>query len=83
MTPAGAVLTGVVWAGALGLAVPAAGAGGTRTETVPDTTLNNMPAYTVTLPANWHFQGVLLQGAGLGKCPPYLKAYGARPVRTA
>jgi hypothetical protein len=71
MTPAGAVLTGVVWAGALGLAVPAAGAGGTRTETVPDTTLNNMPAYTVTLPANWHFQGVLLQGAGLGKCPPY------------
>ena len=40
----------------------AVSSGGTRTETVPDTTLNNMAAFSVTVPANWKFQGVLIQG---------------------
>jgi len=39
----------------------------TRTEQVLDTTLNNMRAFSVTLPANWKFQGVLLQG-GVALC---------------
>lgn len=38
---------------------------GTRVEFVKDTTLNNMDAFDVTIPAKWHFQGVLFQG---GKC---------------
>ena len=40
----------------------AVSSGGTRTEAVPDTTLNNMAAFSVTVPANWKFQGVLIQG---------------------
>ena len=46
-------------------------ASGTRTEFVTDATLDNMRAYSVTLPSAWHFQGTLLQGAGLGHCLPY------------
>jgi hypothetical protein len=40
---------------------------GTRTEDVHDTTLNNMTAFSVTMPSNWKFQGVLLQG-GVALC---------------
>ena len=49
---------------------PAANAsspGGTRDEQVTDPTLNNMVAYTVIIPAKWHFQGAQFQG---GKCSP-------------
>jgi len=42
--------------------------GGTQTENVTDPGLNNMTAYSVTIPAKWHFQGVLLEGAGVGRC---------------
>jgi len=45
----------------------AATASGARTEDVPDTTLNNMTAFSVTMPSNWKFQGVLLQG-GVALC---------------
>ena len=39
--------------------------GGTRKEYITDPTLNNMNAFDVTIPAKWHFQGVLYQG---GNC---------------
>ena len=42
--------------------------GGTQTENVIDPGLNNMVAYSVTIPAKWHFQGVLLEGAGVDRC---------------
>ncbi len=42
-------------------------ASGTRTEDVSDATLNNMRAFSVTMPAGWKFQGVLLQG-GVALC---------------
>ncbi len=45
----------------------AASGDGTRVERVADETLNNMPAYSVTLPAKWKFQGTLLQG-GVALC---------------
>ena len=54
-------------------AVPAVASsldGGTRSEDVPDTTLNNMPAYSVTLPAKWKLQGVIMQG-GPTTCDSY------------
>jgi hypothetical protein len=35
---------------------------GTRDEIVADPTMNNMKAFSVTIPAKWHFQGVLMQG---------------------
>lgn len=41
--------------------------GATREEYVTDPTLNNMRAYSVTIPAKWHFQGAQFQG---GKCTP-------------
>jgi hypothetical protein len=41
----------------------ASSSGGTRVEKIVDTTLNNMVALDVTVPANWKFQGVLLQGS--------------------
>ena len=44
--------------------------GGTRSQDVPDTTLNNMPAYSVTLPAKWTLQGVVMQG-GPATCDSY------------
>jgi len=40
---------------------------GTRTEDVSDDTLNNIKAFSVTMPAKWKFQGVLLQG-GVALC---------------
>ena len=45
----------------------AAFGGGTRSENVMDTTMNNMVAFSVTVPANWKFQGTLFQG-GLETC---------------
>jgi hypothetical protein len=44
--------------------------GGTRTENVADATLNNMPAFSVTLPAKWKLQGVIMQG-GPTTCDSY------------
>jgi hypothetical protein len=40
---------------------PAAPAG-TRDEIVTDPTMNNIKAFSVTIPSKWHFQGVLMQG---------------------
>lgn len=45
----------------------ASSASGTRAEAVSDTTLNNMTAFSVVMPASWKFQGVLLQG-GVALC---------------
>jgi hypothetical protein len=36
-------------------------------EYITDPSLNNMNALSITIPAKWHFQGVLIQG---GKCAP-------------
>ena len=52
-----------------GAAAPALG-GGTQVETIPDPTLNNETAFSVTTPASWTFQGVLLQG-GPATCDSY------------
>jgi hypothetical protein len=41
----------------------------TRKEYVTDPTLNNMNAYSVTIPAKWHFQGVLYQGGNCASVP--------------
>jgi hypothetical protein len=52
-----------------GVGAPAAAAGaagGIRSETITDPSLN-MTAVTVPVPASWHFQGVLMQG---GTCVP-------------
>jgi hypothetical protein len=46
-----------------------ADASGTRKEYVTDPTLNNMNAFSVTIPANWHFQGVLYQGGNCSSLP--------------
>ena len=44
-------------------AVPSAGAPpGTRDEIITDPTMNNRKAFSVTIPAKWHLQGVLMQG---------------------
>jgi hypothetical protein len=40
---------------------------GTRVENIVDTTLENKVAYSVTIPAKWKFQGILLQG-GVATC---------------
>ena len=47
--------------------------GGTKDVSVPDTTMNNMAAYSVTIPASWSLQGILMQG-GIPTCQSY--AYG-------
>jgi hypothetical protein len=67
-TSSGTASGGAISGGAGAEGISAGGnASGTRVETVADDTLNNMPAYTVTLPAHWKFQGVLLQG-GVALC---------------
>ena len=43
--------------------------GGTRKEYITDPTLNNMNAFDVTIPAKWHFQGVLYQGGNCASTP--------------
>jgi hypothetical protein len=37
-------------------------------QNIVDPSFNNMPAFTVTIPAGWHFQGTLQQGTG--QCVP-------------
>jgi hypothetical protein len=55
----------------LGVAVSgAASTGGTRTENIVDPTMDNKVAYYVTIPANWKFKGILLQG-GVATCQSY------------
>ena len=36
--------------------------GGTHKEYITDPSMNDMNAFSVTIPARWHFQGVLFQG---------------------
>ena len=56
--------------GTTATATPApASSGGTRAEYITDPTLNNMKAFTVTIPAKWHFQGVLFQGGQCASIP--------------
>jgi len=38
-------------------------------EYITDPTLNNMNAFSVTIPAKWHFQGVLYQGGNCASTP--------------
>jgi len=45
-----------------GAAAAASSGSGTRVGKIVDTTLNNMVALNVTIPADWKFQGVLMQG---------------------
>jgi hypothetical protein len=53
--------------------MPASGAasGGTQVEYIADPSMNNMNAFSITIPANWHFQGVLMSS---GDCTsgPYV-----------
>lgn len=42
---------------------------GTQAQNITDPTLNNMNAFTVTIPNKWHFQGVLFQGGKCGSVP--------------
>jgi hypothetical protein len=41
--------------------------GETQSQPIPDPSFDNMTAVTVTIPARWHFNGVLYQG---GNCTP-------------
>ena len=45
----------------------ATGAGGVHAEPIKDPSLDDMTAYQVTIPAKWHFQGVIYEG---GNCMP-------------
>jgi hypothetical protein len=47
----------------------AASSSGTQAQHITDPTLNNMNAFTVTIPSKWHFQGVLFQGGKCGTVP--------------
>jgi hypothetical protein len=47
----------------------AASGSGTKVQYVTDPTLNNMHAFAVTVPAKWHFQGVLYQGGNCTSVP--------------
>jgi len=51
-----------------GLVSNASGAS-TKVQYVSDPTLNNMNAFAVTIPAKWHFQGVLYQGGNCTSIP--------------
>jgi hypothetical protein len=55
------------------LSAASASTGGTKDVSVPDTTMNNTTAYTVTIPASWNFKGVLMQG-GVPTCQSYAYA---------
>lgn len=39
-------------------------ASGTRTEDILDPSMNNMKAFSVTIPATWHFRGMVMQQDG-------------------
>ena len=45
-----------------GASGPSSSVGGTRTENIVDPTMDNQTAFSVTIPAKWKFQGILLQG---------------------
>lgn len=47
----------------------AAPSGGTKVQYISDATLNNMNAFSVTIPAKWHFNGVLYQGGNCASVP--------------
>ena len=53
--------------GAPGSGNGTASSGGTQVQYIADPTLSNMNAFAVTIPAKWHFNGVLYQG---GNCSP-------------
>jgi hypothetical protein len=46
-----------------------ASSGGTQVQYITDPTLNNMNAIDVTIPAKWHFSGVLYQGGNCTSLP--------------
>lgn len=46
-----------------------ASSGGTQKEYITDPSLNGMNAFSVTIPAKWHFQGVLYQGGNCTSVP--------------
>lgn len=62
--------TGNGASGAAGDGAATTSSGGTRVENIIDTTMDNKVAYSVTIPAQWKFQGVLLQG-GVATCESY------------
>ena len=51
-------------------AMTASTSGGSRVENIVDPTMDNKVAYYVTIPANWKFKGILLQG-GVATCQSY------------
>ncbi|MDP9049657.1 MAG: hypothetical protein M3O31_02900 [Acidobacteriota bacterium] len=65
---AGSAATGGSGAEAMGGGAAAAGGGGAPVkQEIVDPSFNNMNAVEVTIPAGWHFQGMLMQG---GNCVP-------------
>ena len=54
---------------AVGATTKAGYASGTQKAFIADPTLNGMNAAEVTVPANWHFQGVLYQGGNCASVP--------------
>jgi len=55
--------------------------GGTQTENVIDPGLNNMVAYSVTIPAKWHFQECFWKGLGWIDACSFRSAYGEQRVQ--
>jgi hypothetical protein len=47
----------------------AASTGGTQKEYISDPSLSDMNAFSVTIPAKWHFKGVLYQGGNCASVP--------------
>jgi len=52
-----------------GASSSASSSGGTQVQYITDPTLNNMNAFAVTIPAKWHFNGVLYQGGNCASVP--------------
>jgi hypothetical protein len=61
-------------------AITASTSGGSRVENIVDPTMDNKVAFYVTIPANWKFKGILLQG-GVATCQSY--AYESYRVTSA
>jgi hypothetical protein len=55
-----------------GLQARAAASVETRVEYITDPSMNNMNAVSVTIPAKWHFQGVLFQGGQCATVPYFV-----------
>src|ERR1017187_2094754 len=64
----GPLQTSAASAGEGGGAITAS-TGGTQTEYITDPSLNGMNAFSVTIPAKWHFKGVLFQGGNCASVP--------------